>query len=80
METNQRSQAWKGHGWEGRRGPGSDLITPNPKLKLLDQVREVLRLKHYSLRTERCYCDWIMRGPGLRDEATDGAGRERSQR
>jgi hypothetical protein len=29
----------------GRR----DLITPNPKLKLLDQVREVLRLKHYSL-------------------------------
>ena len=40
---------------------GADLITPNPKLKLLDQVREVMRLKHYSLRTERCYCDWIKR-------------------
>ena len=39
----------------------SDLITPNPKLKLLDQVREVMRLKHYSLSTERCYCDWIRR-------------------
>ena len=39
----------------GRR----DLITPNPKLKLLDQVREVMRLKHYSIRTERAYCDWI---------------------
>jgi hypothetical protein len=26
--------------------------------KLLDQVRDVMRLKHYSLRTERTYCDW----------------------
>jgi len=24
-----------------------ELITPNPKLKLLEQVREVTRLKHY---------------------------------
>ena len=39
----------------------SDLIIPNPKLKLLDQVREVMRLKHYSIRTERSYCDWIRR-------------------
>jgi hypothetical protein len=22
-------------------------------------VREVARLKHYSLRTERTYCDWV---------------------
>src|SRR5437764_12618945 len=35
--------------------PGS-----KPK-KLLDQTRDVLRLKHYSLRTERSYCDWIER-------------------
>ena len=41
----------------GRR----DLITPNPKLKLLDQVREVMRLKHYSIRTETSYCEWIRR-------------------
>ena len=41
----------------GRR----DLISPNPKLKLLDQVREVMRLKHYSIRTEKAYCDWIRR-------------------
>jgi len=26
-------------------------IIPNPKLKLLDQVREVCRLKHFSPRT-----------------------------
>jgi len=29
--------------------------------KLLDQVRDLMRLKHYSLRTERSYCDWIER-------------------
>jgi len=34
---------------------------PNPKLKLMDQVREVMRLKHYAIRTEKCYCDWIRR-------------------
>jgi prepilin-type processing-associated H-X9-DG protein len=38
-----------------------ELIIPNPKLKLLDQVREVMRLRHYSIRTEQCYCDWIRR-------------------
>jgi hypothetical protein len=26
--------------------------SPPPKLKLLDQMREVMRLKHYSLHTE----------------------------
>jgi len=34
---------------------------PNPKAKLLDQVREILRLRHYSIRTEQSYCDWIRR-------------------
>jgi len=29
--------------------------------RLLDQVRQVLRLHHYSIRTERAYCDWIRR-------------------
>ena len=38
-----------------------EAVVPNPKAKLLEQVREVLRLKHYSIRTERCYCDWIRR-------------------
>ena len=40
---------------------GIEGIIPNPKLKLLDQVREVLRLKHYAIRTERSYIDWIRR-------------------
>ena len=29
--------------------------------KLLDQMRDVMRVKHYSLRTERTYCDWVER-------------------
>lgn len=61
MEMHQNGQARKSGGWSRGEGTGSDLITPNPKLKLLDQVREVMRLKHYSIRTERCYCDWIRR-------------------
>ncbi len=31
---------------------------PRPK-KLLDQVREAIRLKHYSYRTEQTYVQWI---------------------
>ena len=29
--------------------------------KLLEQVRDVIRVKHYSLRTEKTYIDWIRR-------------------
>ena len=29
--------------------------------KLLDQVRDKLRVKHYSIRTEQAYLDWIKR-------------------
>ena len=60
MEPQRQGQAQSGGlpaPMIGRR----DLITPNPKLKLLDQVREVMRLKHYSIRTETAYCDWIRR-------------------
>lgn len=36
-------------------------FTPNPDLKLMDQVRQVLRYHHYALNTERTYCKWILR-------------------
>ena len=29
--------------------------------KLLDEVRDVMRLQHYSIHTERTYCAWIKR-------------------
>jgi len=50
------------------RGNTIDLMAPivpvasaghNPKL--LDQVRDVIRRKHYSIRTEQAYADWIKR-------------------
>ena len=31
------------------------------KPRLLDQVQDKLRLKHYSIRTEKSYVDWIKR-------------------
>jgi site-specific recombinase XerD len=33
----------------------------NPPKKLLDQVRDAIRLKHYSYRTEETYVQWIRR-------------------
>jgi len=35
-------------------------MEPRPK-KLLDQVRDTIRLKHYSIRTETAYVSWIKR-------------------
>ena len=46
------------------------MHTSNPSLdrsigttapSLLDRVREKIRLKHYGLRTEEAYSDWIKR-------------------
>ena len=31
------------------------------KPKLLDQVRDVIRRKHFSIRTEQTYIEWIKR-------------------
>jgi hypothetical protein len=56
------------------------VITPNPKLKLLDQVREIMRLRHYSIHTESAYCDWIRRyiqfhKMSKRDDLNEGEGK-----
>lgn len=40
--------------------PALSLVR-DAKPKLLDQLREVLRSRHYSRRTERTYCSWIRR-------------------
>ena len=61
METHQRSKGSSGSRWRPGGQIRSDLIIPNPKLKLMEQVREIMRLKHYSIRTEGSYCDWIRR-------------------
>ncbi len=33
----------------------------DPKPRLLDQVRELIRIRHYSIRTEQAYLQWIRR-------------------
>ncbi len=39
----------------------SNIQSAVPQPKLLDQVRGKIRLKHYSIRTEQAYVDWIKR-------------------
>ena len=34
-------------------------MSSSKEKKLLDEVRDYMRLKHYSIHTERTYCDWI---------------------
>src|SRR5207249_12272879 len=42
--------------------PAIILSTPTQaKPKLLDEVRAVARMKHFSLRTEEAYAGWIKR-------------------
>ena len=36
-------------------------VTPQKSKKLLEQVSDALRAKHYSYRTEQAYVDWIRR-------------------
>lgn len=36
-------------------------MSSSKEKKLLEQVREIMRVKHYSIHTERTYCDWIKR-------------------
>ena len=34
---------------------------PNPKFRLQEQCRQVMRFKHFSFRTEEAYWDWMKR-------------------
>jgi len=69
MANDERSQSGKARRGPARAGADGgaggvgrwDEVMPNPKAKLLDQLREVMRLRHYSLRTERSYRDWVRR-------------------
>ena len=37
------------------------FVSANPKSKLMDQLREVMRVKHYRLRMEAAYGQWVRR-------------------
>src|SRR5690606_14406458 len=50
--------------WRGRMDYGDDregVTEAAGPPKLLDQVRQRLRVKHYSLRTEQAYVGWVRR-------------------
>jgi integron integrase len=55
-----RRPAFAANAAERPRRPLGRLV-PNPKLKFLDQCREVLRFKQLSHRTEETYLQWIRR-------------------
>lgn len=41
---------------------GTSTESPiRPAPKLLDQVRDAIRTRHYSIRTEDAYVNWIKR-------------------
>lgn len=47
--------------YQGSKAPLKSGGMQNRPLRLLDEVRNRLRLKHYSLRTEKVYVYWIRR-------------------
>jgi Phage integrase, N-terminal SAM-like domain len=40
-----------------QHGTGDSAAKP----RLLDQVREQIRYRHYSIRTEKAYVEWVRR-------------------
>ena len=48
------------------------FVIANPEAKLLDQLREVLRVRHYSLRTEEAYVLWARRFLKFHRDQTGG--------
>ena len=47
--------------WQLGKTAPCDKLIPNPKARLREQVREVMRFHHYSPRTEEAYWQWIKR-------------------
>lgn len=41
--------------------PRAVPASPPSQPKLLDRLRDALRSRHYSRRTEQCYCHWVKR-------------------
>ena len=48
-------------GREGNESPRPPQPTASRAPRLLDQVREAIRYRHYSYRTEQAYVEWARR-------------------
>ena len=44
-----------------RANPPLERFIPNPKLRFMDQCREVMRFRRLALRSEQACLDWIKR-------------------
>ncbi len=44
-----------------RPNPPLERFIPNPKLRFMEQCREVMRFRRLALRSEQAYLDWIKR-------------------
>ena len=49
------------HSTPAKRQPARDKLVPNPAAPLREQLREVMRFRHNSPRTETTYWQWIER-------------------
>jgi len=38
-----------------------ERFSPNPKLKFMEQCREIMRFRRLALRSEQAYLEWIKR-------------------
>jgi len=64
---------------QSTKSPGQPKGPGQPEPRLLEQVRNVMRLHHYSIHTERSYVDWIKRFINFhhmrsREDLANGAG------
>ena len=70
-QVRQPNDAWRFAPWNAaaaevvREAPSSGRVTPAPPApaapRLLDRVRDAIRLRHYSRRTEKAYVGWVRR-------------------
>jgi integron integrase len=65
MRSDHSRPAWPRSGHHNRLASLIELAMqpapPPAKIRLLDRARDALRRKHYSLRTERQYLNWMRR-------------------
>jgi integron integrase len=60
QQQHQQQQQQPPHD-SGVAASRADALAPGPPPRLLPQLREALRVRHYSLRTEQVYVQWVRR-------------------
>jgi integrase len=53
----------------------AERFIPNPKLKFMEQCREVMRFRRLALRSEQAYLEWIKRFLVFHRDHAEGEGR-----